>query len=112
MEREIAPAQFMKTDEAAAYLGVSNSLLEKLRVRGDGPAYAKVGARVIYLREDLDTFIRGRRVHSTSETEGCSTSPSRFKASRVGRWRPSKLARQSSPSASIHYGGSDNRLHR
>jgi hypothetical protein len=69
MQREDAPAQFLNTEEAAAYLGVSMSLLEKLRVRGDGPAYAKVGARVIYLREDLDAFVRGRRVRSTSEAE-------------------------------------------
>jgi hypothetical protein len=62
-------AQFLSTEEAAGYLGVSMSLLEKLRVRGDGPTYAKLGARVIYMREDLDAFVRGRRVRSTSEGE-------------------------------------------
>ena len=61
--------QFLNTREAAAYLGVSTSLLEKMRVRGDGPQYAKLGARVIYTREDLDALVRQRRVRSTSECE-------------------------------------------
>lgn len=61
--------QFLNTREASAYLGVSASLLEKMRVRGDGPPYAKLGARVIYLREDLDQLMKARRVRSTSECE-------------------------------------------
>ncbi len=69
MQREFAPARFLNTEEAAFYLGLSMSLLEKLRVRGDGPAYAKIGARVIYLAEDLDAFVLSRRVRSTSEAE-------------------------------------------
>jgi hypothetical protein len=69
MQREFTSARCLNTEEAAAYLGLSMSLLEKLRVRGDGPPYAKVGARVIYLPEDLDAFVRGRRVRSTSEAE-------------------------------------------
>lgn len=66
---ETSSSPFLNTREAAAYLGVSMSLLEKMRVKGDGPHYIKLGARVIYTREDLDALMRRRRVRSTSESE-------------------------------------------
>lgn len=55
------------TDEAAAYLRIAASTLEKRRVTGDGPAYRKLGRRVLYRRADLDTWIDQRLRRSTSE---------------------------------------------
>ncbi len=59
----------LRAPEAAAYLGLSPSTLAKMRVRGDGPVYAKCGPRVVvYAVEDLDAYLTGRKRHSTSET--------------------------------------------
>ena len=58
----------LRTPEAARYVGLSASTLEKFRLTGNGPSYTKVGAKiVVYRPEDLDAWLaRGRRV-STSE---------------------------------------------
>jgi excisionase family DNA binding protein len=48
--------------DAAEYLGVSVPTLEGWASKGGGPAYCKMGRRVVYLRSDLDAFIQSRRV--------------------------------------------------
>lgn len=58
---------YMRTDEAARYLCVSKSLLDKLRVGGDGPPYSKIGRAVLYSRIELDRWLDDRAVISTSE---------------------------------------------
>ena len=59
----------MRAPDAAAYVGLSPSTLAKMRVRGDGPAYSKAGPRiVVYDVADLDSYLAGRKRHSTSET--------------------------------------------
>lgn len=57
----------MATPEAADYLGLKKSTLEALRVRGNGPKYAKLGNRVRYRRVDLDSWLESKLVSSTSE---------------------------------------------
>ena len=54
-------------DEASKLVGVSVSSLHKMRMRGDGPPYAKVGQRVRYRPSDLAAFVASRIVRSTSE---------------------------------------------
>jgi hypothetical protein len=44
------------TEQAATYLGISESTLNKWHVAGDGPAFYKMGHRVVYTREHLDTY--------------------------------------------------------
>lgn len=56
------------TDEAAQYLRVSASYLNKLRTHGGGPKFAKLGARVVYDSGDLDAWINERKQASTSDT--------------------------------------------
>ena len=53
--------------KAADYTGLSKSSLDKLRVYGGGPLYIKVGARVVYDRVDLDTWLIGKKVANTSQ---------------------------------------------
>lgn len=53
--------RYLGTKEAAAYLGLSPKTLEKLRVTGEGPPYAKAGRRVIYDRRDLDRWVAERK---------------------------------------------------
>lgn len=52
---------WMTTKEVARYLSVSCSLLEKRRCRGDGPAYHKVGGKVLYRKSDVDRWMATRR---------------------------------------------------
>lgn len=53
--------------EAAEYLGISASTLAKLRVYGGGPAFLKLGRKVLYERADLDSWLAERKYQSTSE---------------------------------------------
>ena len=61
------PPRYLRTPEAARFLGLSGRTLEKHRTFGTGPAYRKIGGRVIYRVEDLQRWAdRGLRV-STSD---------------------------------------------
>jgi|BarGraIncu00222A_1022003.scaffolds.fasta_scaffold274578_2 predicted DNA-binding transcriptional regulator AlpA len=57
----------LNVQQAAKYTSLSKSSLDKLRVYGDGPLYIKVGARVVYDRLDLDTWLIGKKVANTSQ---------------------------------------------
>lgn len=61
------PDDIFTTREAATYLKLSASTLEKARVRGDGPTYAQPTRRVIYRRRDLDDWLDRARRSSTSD---------------------------------------------
>lgn len=51
----------LRVKQAAAYVGVSKSYLDKARCYGGGPTYAKLGATVIYRSEDLDAWVAASR---------------------------------------------------
>lgn len=52
----------IRVRDAATYVGLSKSNLDKMRCFGTGPAYAKLGATVIYATEDLDAWVTANRV--------------------------------------------------
>ena len=52
---------------AAEYLQLSVSTLAKMRLKGTGPAYAKLGRRVVYRLQDLDVWVAEHCHNSTSE---------------------------------------------
>jgi hypothetical protein len=56
--------------DAARVLNLSQSTLAKLRVTGKGPAYCKLGRRVVYRLDDLDDWLTDCRRRSTSEDGG------------------------------------------
>lgn len=61
------PPRYLRTAEAARFLGLSPRTLEKHRIYGTGPAYRKIGARVVYAVSDLNAWAdRGTRT-STSD---------------------------------------------
>ena len=60
--------RYLDTKQAAAYVGLSVKTLEKLRVTGRGPRYAKAGRRVIYDRRDLDRWVAARKRGFTGES--------------------------------------------
>lgn len=50
----------LNTAAAATYLGLSASYLEKARLSQTnipGPAFKKIGKRVVYLKDSLDKFL-------------------------------------------------------
>jgi len=53
--------------EAAEYLNLSKSTLDKLRVTGEGPNYHQFGRRVAYSREALSEWAAKRIKSSTSD---------------------------------------------
>jgi predicted DNA-binding transcriptional regulator AlpA len=59
------PARKLRVTEAAAFLSVSKSWLDKKRITGDGPAYIKAGRRVVYDLSDLDAWVASNRRHRT-----------------------------------------------
>lgn len=66
-----APVEFaaIAVDEnrAAEIIGVSVSSLQKMRVAGTGPVYAKLSSRVRYRIVDLEAYVAERIVRSTSD---------------------------------------------
>jgi hypothetical protein len=58
----------LSVEEAASYCGVSTSYLNKMRCVGGGPAFLKLGRRVVYSTDDLDRWLSERRRASTSDT--------------------------------------------
>jgi predicted DNA-binding transcriptional regulator AlpA len=64
---DITPRKKLDTVEAADYLGLGKSTLDKLRLTGGGPAFYKVGARVVYEPADLDAWIAQHKRRSTSD---------------------------------------------
>ncbi|MEF2549060.1 helix-turn-helix domain-containing protein [Aurantimonas sp. E1-2-R+4] len=57
----------LNAQSAANYLRLSKSSLAKLRLSGAGPAYCKLGRRVVYRAADLEAWLESRRRISTSE---------------------------------------------
>ncbi|MBU2837605.1 helix-turn-helix domain-containing protein [Acidithiobacillus thiooxidans] len=62
-------SKLLKTKQAAAFLGVSESFLEKDRVQSGRVPFIKFGMRkgIRYREEDLQAFISSSRFRSTSE---------------------------------------------
>lgn len=52
---------------ASALIGVPVSSLQKMRMRGDGPPFVKIGQRVRYRPCDLQAYVAGLVVSSTSQ---------------------------------------------
>jgi hypothetical protein len=50
------PLRYLRTLEAARFLSLSGRTLEKHRTYGTGPAYRKIGGRVVYAVDDLKAW--------------------------------------------------------
>ncbi|PRH85350.1 DNA-binding protein [Labrys okinawensis] len=55
----------IRVNEAAKYVGLSKSSLDKLRCFGGGPRYFKLGRAVVYSTDDLDIWMNERTRNST-----------------------------------------------
>lgn len=61
------PPRYLRTPEAARFLGLSGRTLEKHRTYGTGPAYRKLGGRVVYSVDDLQAWANRGAKQSTSD---------------------------------------------
>lgn len=64
------PPRFLRTKEAAEFLSLSARTLEKHRTYGTGPAYRKLGGRVVYSIDELEAWAERGAVTSTSDPRG------------------------------------------
>lgn len=59
--------RWLNVEQAAEYVGLGQSTLNKMRVYGDGPKFAKLGKSVRYAIDELDRWMESRLIQSTSE---------------------------------------------
>lgn len=71
-EGRFETAVILTTREAARYLGLAISTLNKWRCHGGGPVFVKLGRAVRYRQEDLNAFVEERSLTSTSQPLGGS----------------------------------------
>lgn len=69
-ELTATPHRLLRQNEAAQWLGLSGRTLEKHRCFGTGPAYRKIGGRVVYAMPDLVAW--ADRATRTSTTGGAN----------------------------------------
>jgi excisionase family DNA binding protein len=83
-DRNLTPArpvskqleEFLTSKQAAAYLRVSKSYVDKLRVYGGGPRFLRFGRKILYRRSELNVWAEERCFGSTSEYTASSHQPS------------------------------------
>jgi predicted DNA-binding transcriptional regulator AlpA len=63
----IGSSAVLRAAAAAEYLGLSVSTLTKMRMRGDGPTFVKLGRSVGYIPDDLNIWRNDRRRRSTHD---------------------------------------------
>lgn len=61
------PQRYLRTPEAARFVGLSGRTLEKHRTYGTGPRYSKLGGRVVYRLDDLQSWVDLGAKASTSD---------------------------------------------
>ncbi len=61
--------RILRTPEAAQYVALSRSTLEKMRLSGEGPPFLRLGRRSVgYDVRDLDSWIDAQRRDGTEES--------------------------------------------
>jgi excisionase family DNA binding protein len=59
---------YLRTKEAAAYLGIGKSTLDRKRIEGTGPKFRKLGGHIVtYALGDLDAWASEQVLTSTSQ---------------------------------------------
>lgn len=75
MEDEIkdVASKLLCTRQVAEILSVSPAFLNKLRSKGGGPVFVRVGRAVRYRQCDLETWVsRNRRANTASQSMACA----------------------------------------
>ena len=75
MQPPVIPPRYLRTREAAMFLGLSPRTLEKHRTYGTGPIYRKLGGRGVYALADLQQWADSGTVSSTSDPNSKTVRP-------------------------------------
>lgn len=59
--------RYLRTPDAATYLGLSPRTLEKHRCYGTGPVFRRLGGRVVYALDELEAWAAQGSRRSTSD---------------------------------------------
>ena len=60
--------EFLNQVHLARRWHISPRTLERWRWTGEGPAYVKIGGRVVYRLDDVEAYENGRRFESTVQS--------------------------------------------
>ena len=60
----------LDTEQAAERCKLARATLAKLRVKGDGPPFVKLGAKVLYDEADLAAWIAGKGKRRSTADDG------------------------------------------
>ena len=71
------PPRYLRTPEAARFVGLSIRTVEKHRIYGTGPRYSKLGGRVVYRVEDLQAWVESGAKASTSDPGTATVLPAK-----------------------------------
>lgn len=77
MDMTNLPPRYLRTPEAARFVGLSGRTLEKHRTYGTGPIYSKLGGRIVYAIADLMTWVRRGTRTATDEVVAGTPGPAR-----------------------------------
>lgn len=69
MSKSETSPRYLRNDDAAKFLSIGPSTLEKLRCVGGGPRFSKIGRVVVYSIPNLHAWAESRAVNSTSEAD-------------------------------------------
>lgn len=93
MPSPVPQDRYLRTPEAARYLGLSPRTLEKHRVYGTGPTYYKLGGRVVYAMDALNAWAaRGTRASTSDPGHDTVLPAKRQPESTAGPNRPAPAA--------------------
>jgi predicted DNA-binding transcriptional regulator AlpA len=65
----LAARRLFRTPDAARYLALAESTLEKSRLTGTGPRFSRLGRAVVYELRDLDEWVEERKAARASGTD-------------------------------------------
>jgi len=74
------PPRYLRTPDASRFVGLSIRTLEKHRIYGTGPRYSKLGGRVVYRVEDLQSWVDSAVKASTSDPGKTTVLPAKRQA--------------------------------
>ena len=69
LTKDLPAPEYLDTQAASCYLGLSAKQLELWRANGDGPSFSKLPHLVRYRQSALDSFMAERIAFSTSRKE-------------------------------------------
>lgn len=67
-KKQAPPTHLLSREEIQKEYGLSRRWLELAALKGNGPAYVKIGSRTVrYRREEIERWLAEREVRSTSD---------------------------------------------